>query len=139
MPIVHSNRYNREIKKYLKYHRISYAELADASGYSKGAIDQWMRHPLTTARRDIITQAIEKVVKKRVAPTECIIAGYNYQLRKRMAEENISYRELSRKLGKSQSCVWNDLNKTELFGIKKQCFIRVIDDIVAERRSLHED
>lgn len=139
MPIVHTNRHNSEIKKYLRCHRISYTELADASGYSKGTIDQWMIHPLTTARRDIITQAIEKIIKKRPAPAEYVEEGYNYQLRKRLIEEHISYTELGKQLGKSQSCVWNDLNKAELSSTKKAMYISVIDDIVAERRSLHED
>lgn len=139
MPTVHTNKCNAEIKKFLKYHKISYAELADASGYSKGAIDQWMIRPLTTIRRDVITQAIDKIMKKRSFSVESVEEGHNYQLRKRLVEENISYAELGKHLGKSQSCVWNDLNKAELYYEKKAMFVSAIDDIVAERRSLHED
>ena len=139
MPIVHTNKSNGDIKHFLKCQKISYAELANASGYSKGTIDQWMIHPLTTARRDIISQAIDKIMKRRSASTEGVSGGHNSQLRKLLIDEGISYTELGRYLGKSQSCVWSDLNRAELPDFKKAKYISAIDGIVAERRSLYED
>ena len=139
MPIVHTNRCNCEIKLFLKRNGITYTDLADAAGYSKGSIDQWMIKPLSPTRQDIIQQAIDKIMKKRPSSAESVPAGHNSQLRKLLMEQDVSYSELSRKLGKSSSSVWNRLYKAELTDEKKVAFVNAIESIVAERRSLHED
>ena len=139
MPIVHTNICNCDIKRFLKRNGITYTDLADAAGYSKGSIDQWMIKPLSPTRQDIIQQAIDKIMKKRPSSAERVPAGHNSQLRKLLMEQDVSYSELSRKLGKSSSSVWNRLNKAELTDEKKVAFVNAIESIVAERRSLHED
>ena len=139
MPIVHTNICNCDIKRFLKRNGITYTDLADASGYSKGSIDQWMIKPLSPTRQDIIQQAIDKIMQKRPSSAESVPAGHNSQLRKLLMEQDVSYSELSRKLGKSSSSVWNRLNKAELTDEKKVAFVNAIESIVAERRSLHED
>lgn len=139
MPIVHTNICNCDIKRFLKRNGITYTDLADAAGYSKGSIDQWMIKPLSPTRQDIIQQAIDKIMKKRPFSAESVPAGHNSQLRKLLMEQDVSYSELSRKLGKSSSSVWNRLNKAELTDEKKVAFVNAIESIVAERRSLHED
>lgn len=139
MPIVHRNKSNSDIKQYLRTQKITYLDLADASGYSKGTIDQWMRKPLTNVQREIIQISIEKIIKSR--PTEMINISrdYNVRLRQLLAEQNISYAELGKRLGKSPSFIWNRINSVNLPNDEESKFITVIDELVAERRSLHED
>lgn len=138
MPIVHRNKSNYDIKQYLRMQKITYSDLANASGYAKGTIDQWMRQPLSSAQRELIRSSIDKIMKSRpttgFAPT-C----HNYQLQKLLNTQNVSYSELGKRLGKSPSYIWNKLNNTNLSNDEKAMFIKAIDDIVEERRSLHED
>lgn len=138
MPIVHRNKNNSDIKQCLKERKITYLDLANASGYSKGTIDQWMRHPLTDTQREIIQSSIDKIMKSCSA-NESNAASSNYQLRKQMIEENVSYSDLGKRLGKSQSYIWNRLNNTNLSNEETAMIFNVIESIAEERRLLHED
>lgn len=139
MPIVHRNKSNSNIKQYLRTQKITYLDLANASGYSKGTIDQWMRKPLTNVQREIIQVSIEKIIKSRPVETVSISGGYNVRLRQMIANQNVSYAELGRQLGKSPSFIWNRINSMNLSKDEESKFITAIDELVAERRSLHED
>lgn len=139
MPIVHRNKNNSNIKQYLRSQKITYLDLANASGYSKGTIDQWMRKPLTNGQREIIQVSIEKIIKSRPVETVNISSGYNVRLRQMIANQNVSYAELGRQLGKSPSFIWNRMNSMNLSKDEESKFITAIDELVAERRSLHED
>lgn len=139
MPIVHRNKNNSNIKQYLRSQKITYLDLANASGYSKGTIDQWMRKPLTNGQGEIIQVSIEKIIKSRPVETVNISSGYNVRLRQMIANQNVSYAELGRQLGKSPSFIWNRINSMNLSKDEESKFITAIDELVEERRSLHED
>lgn len=138
MPIVHTNPCNRELKCFLKRNHITYADLAQASGYSKGTIDQWLIHPLSDDQKEIIQSSIDKIMKNHAVPTlspSCC----NYKLRMTLMEQGISYSELSRRLGYSYAVIHQWITKNELSPQRRELIENAIKQIGGERRLSHED
>lgn len=138
MPIVHTNPCNRELKSFLKRNHITYADLAQASGYSKGTIAQWLIRPLSDYQKEIIQSSIDKIMKNHAVPTlspSCC----NYKLRMTLREQGISYSELSRRLGYRYAVIHQWITKNELSPQRRELIENAIKQIGEERRLSHED
>lgn len=138
MPIVHTNPCNRELKCFLKRNHITYAELAIASGYSKGTIDQWLIRPLSDDQKEIIQGSIDKIMKNHVDPTlspSCC----NYKLRITLMEQGISYSELSRRLGYHYAVIYQWITKNELSPQRRELIENAVKQIKEERQLSHEN
>lgn len=138
MPIVHINPCNRELKCFLKRNHITYADIAQASGYSKGTIDQWLIRPLSDYQKEIIQSSIDKIMKNHAVPTlspSCC----NYKLRMTLMEQGISYSELSRRLGYRYAVIHQWITKNELSQQRRELIENAIKQIGEERRLSHED
>lgn len=138
MPIVHTNPCNRELKCFLKRNHITYTDLAHASGYSKGTIDQWLIHPLSEYQQEIIKGSIEKIMKTHKVPalsTSCP----NYEIRSKLMAQGISCKELSDKMGVRYQNFHQRLTQKELSSQQREMAENAIKEIGEERRLSHED
>ena len=138
MPIVHRNRCNEELKRFLKINHITYSDLAEVSGYSKGTIDQWLIRPLSEHQIGIIKQSIDMLMKKHQPPT-IPASSCNYSLRVRISEQGISYADLSRLLGVRPQTVREWIISRELSPQRREQLEIAIEQIGEERRLSNED
>ena len=138
MPIVHTNPCNHELKGFLKRNHITYADLAQASGYSKGTIDQWLIRPLSDDQKEIIQSSIDQIMINHVVPT-LAPSCCNYRLRVTLMEQGISYSELSRRLGYRYAVIHQWITKNELSPQRRELIENAIKQIGEERRLSHED
>lgn len=138
MPIVHTNPCNHELKGFLKRNHITYADLAQASGYSKGTIDQWLIRPLSDYQKEIIQSSIDKIMKNHAVPT-LAPSCCNFKLRLLLMEEDITYSELARRLNTYPANVREWLIKRELSPQRRELIENAIKQIGEERRLSHED
>lgn len=138
MPLAYKYSCNEDIKRLLKKHKITYEELAMECWYSKSTISQWMCSPLSKNHRDIIIQAVEEVAKRR-NPEPVAPSSVNYAIRVDMAEYGISYSELARKVGVTQSTMYKWIVKGRIPISKKKSIEDTITEIKEGRRLSHAD
>lgn len=142
--IIHWNNNNRELKKYLREHGITYKMLADTAGYCEGTIAQWMRYPLSTYRKEVIQTAIKRAKKKynlveQKAMPVIPPGTLNYELKCQLSEMEISYSDIAKCLGVSSRTVWGWFNRTKPISQKRRAVIDgAVQKIREERRLYYE-
>ena len=58
---------NREIREYLRAKSIPLWEVADVIGVHENTVIRWMRSDLDSSKREIVNNAISKIMEKREA------------------------------------------------------------------------